>query len=183
MEDLELLRKSKHSKMNSRDMKVLLDIEDLIRQLYYHEGAALKIHELEEEYKENIKFIDIVNDLRKSVDQIIDELVSDYYEYDPIPRDPNQVRQDVIELRRFRNDVKKEKNHFVRACNKLAAEYEAKSALEKQMHEWKEKLVSICKNPEKCNPDDKDLMEDLDEVRQLLKDDTVQVITLIGASS
>lgn len=45
----------------------------------------------------------------------------------------DSVRAYVLKLRKFRDDVKRERNDFVRACNKLGLQYENKSTLEQEM--------------------------------------------------
>lgn len=126
---------------------VLLDIEELIRQLYYRDGGALHIEELEDEHRENSKFVEIVTDIRDSVQRVIDDSRDDFYENDPIPKEredvriryrrqssshtmPFQVVSQIRELRRFKKKVKRAKNDFVRACNSLGKQYEEKSDIE-----------------------------------------------------
>jgi hypothetical protein len=63
-----------------------------------------------------------VDDIRHSVDNVIEEMHDDFYN-EPMPKDPAQVVRDITTLREFRNDVKREKNNFVRACNALGRQY------------------------------------------------------------
>jgi hypothetical protein len=39
---------------------------------------------MQEEHRENVKFVEIVNDLRKQVDHVIEDTTDNYYR-DPIP--------------------------------------------------------------------------------------------------
>lgn len=61
-----------------------MDIEELIRQLYFHLGSSLQIEDIEEEHRENVKFVEIVKDLRKQVIDVIDYTTDNFYK-DPIP--------------------------------------------------------------------------------------------------
>jgi len=178
-----LQRVSDLEQVTSREMEVkssgpknevLLDIEELIRQLYYRDGASLHLEDLEDEHRENSKFVEVVNEIRDSVDHVIDDMVNNFYKVDPIPRDPHHVVEDIATLRRFRNDVKREKNNFVRACNGLGEQYALKSDLEYQMGQWKEKLVEIALDEKQCRPDNEQLLEDIDTVKALLRKDDTQ---------
>eukprot|EP01087_Luapelamoeba_hula_P005504 TRINITY_DN1556_c0_g1_i1.p1 TRINITY_DN1556_c0_g1~~TRINITY_DN1556_c0_g1_i1.p1 ORF type:complete len:467 (+),score=120.56 TRINITY_DN1556_c0_g1_i1:659-2059(+) len=153
---------------------VLLDIEELIRELYYRDGASLHLEELEDEHRENINFSNVVNDIRDSVDKVIEEMIQDFFKRDPFPKKSDGVVRDITTLREFSIDVKREKNSYVRACNSLGKQYEAKSALEQQMRRWKEKLVEIALDESQCRPDNEKLMEDIDTVKALLRKDTAQ---------
>jgi hypothetical protein len=78
--------------------------------------------------------VEIVNDLRKQVDHVIEDTTDNYYR-DPIPSAANadNVRDYVLKLRKFREDVKRERNDFARSCNKLGTQYENKSVLEQDV--------------------------------------------------
>lgn len=78
------MKEAMRSRKATSDYKIIMDIEDLIRQLYFHLGSSLQIDEIEEEHRENVRFLDIVNDLRKQVDNVIDDITDNYYK-DPIP--------------------------------------------------------------------------------------------------
>ncbi|KAL6061886.1 alpha-actinin [Balamuthia mandrillaris] len=153
------------------DSALLLNMEGLIRQLYWRDGASLNFEDLQEEHRENVQFVETVNDLRETVSRVIDSLCANFYDRDPIPRKPGNVTDIIMRLRDFRADLKKEKNSFVKACNELGIEYSDKSGVEHTMREWRDKLVEIRKDPSQCRPDNKELLKDLDEVRTLLQDD------------
>lgn len=170
------VREAKLSRKATNDYRLIMEVEELIRQLYFHRGAAIQFDEIEEEHRENVKFVEIVNDLRKQVDHVIEDTTDNYYR-DPIPSAANadNVRDYVLKLRKFREDVKRERNDFARACNKLGTQYENKSVLEQDVTRWKETLLRIVQEEEETiTPDNKQLLEDMEEVRRLLRDDDSQ---------
>jgi len=151
--------------------KVTLDLEELLRQIYFHLGGGLHMEDVEEEHRENVRFLDIVGDLIRDVKQVAEDLTENYYR-DPIPSSANadDIRDYVLRIRRFKGDIKKERNDFVRSCNKLGEHYESKSSLEQSLEMWKGRLLEIVGKGQHPPGLDKDLAE----VRRILKEDTNQ---------
>eukprot|EP01088_Endostelium_zonatum_P022112 TRINITY_DN920_c0_g1_i1.p1 TRINITY_DN920_c0_g1~~TRINITY_DN920_c0_g1_i1.p1 ORF type:complete len:746 (-),score=228.81 TRINITY_DN920_c0_g1_i1:85-2271(-) len=154
-------------------------LEELIRRLHVKRGSAIVFKDLEEEYRENKNLISQVADLRESVDAIIDDMLNNYRDADgkgdAIPREAKHVIDDATRLVLYRQNLKTNKNTFVRACNELGRLYTSKSKNEKLMEEWRKRFMDIQDNrPEECHEGNRELLDNMEEVRDLLKldDDT-----------
>jgi len=153
-----------------------ISLEELIRRLFFKKGAGLHLVFLEEEHRENRRFVDIVADLRKAVDIVIEDMLYNYRDEngdgDSIPRKAKEVVEDVTKLVSFRQDVKGIKNAFVRTCNDLGRLYSNKSKNEKSMEDWRVRFVDLQDNkPEDRMEPNPRLLDDMQTVKDLLTRD------------
>eukprot|EP00005_Dracoamoeba_jomungandri_P011144 CAMPEP_0174267736 /NCGR_PEP_ID=MMETSP0439-20130205/34758_1 /TAXON_ID=0 /ORGANISM="Stereomyxa ramosa, Strain Chinc5" /LENGTH=638 /DNA_ID=CAMNT_0015355423 /DNA_START=141 /DNA_END=2054 /DNA_ORIENTATION=+ len=174
LKKLDDVEKNMKKSPSGKKTKMLLDIEELIRKLYYRDGAGLSLNDLEDEYGENWKFCEVIRSVRQTVAEMISDEVKNFYDRDPIPNSPQNIRSDIHELNNFRARLKSQKNNFVRACNNLAKEYEKKSELEYQMRLKREDLIRVALDEEACVPENRKLMDDIDKVKALLRKDDIQ---------
>ncbi|KAL6078684.1 hypothetical protein QOT17_001331 [Balamuthia mandrillaris] len=150
-------------------VKLQLDIEKLIRELYWRDGASL-VHifgSFEQQHEENQNFVDAVGELTSHVASAVEDICAGYSSQKPA----EEILQAVQTLRDFRGVLKKEKNRFVSACNAYGKQVESKSQLEKRLRLFRDKLVLIARDKEACVPSNRALCEDIKSIKVLLQQD------------
>eukprot|EP01090_Pellita_catalonica_P015463 TRINITY_DN4204_c0_g1_i1.p1 TRINITY_DN4204_c0_g1~~TRINITY_DN4204_c0_g1_i1.p1 ORF type:complete len:467 (+),score=131.51 TRINITY_DN4204_c0_g1_i1:480-1880(+) len=152
-------------------------IEDIIRKLNRKRGARLRFLNLDGEHRENKKFVAVVMEIRKLVDDVIKELLYNYRDEkgdgDAVPMKERDVIELIERLLSYRKNVKDEKNNFVRECNRLGKLFTKKSKNEKEMETWRITLQDIADNkPETITEDNDDLWDDIEKVRGIIENDS-----------